>query len=230
MAIGVAQTKTGTGSGSSVSVTLTATGSGNCLVVAFLNSGTSAPTVSGMTIGGSSSNFGALVTKSSASSGMQVSIWACPSCPSGQTALVVNGSNFGAGGAAAGVVAYEVSGLAATLAGLLDQSSSGNGSGTSWSSGATPSTTAASEFVVGAFAGLAGTPTGPSSPWANTSPQTAQVAGQQVSSSTGAFTYSGSNTTSGAWAAAVVTLFPAGLAGTGNRAILNQAVMRSAVF
>lgn len=226
MAISVVQTVSGSGSASPVSATLAATTAGTCLVVVFLNHGTSAPAVTGMTIGGSASNFGALKTVTN--SGEQVSVWACPSCPGGQTALSVSGTSFAVGGGSAGIVAYEVTGLAATLAALLDQFSTGTGSSGTWSSGATPTTTQASEFVAGGMAGLVNTPTGPSSPWANTSPATSLIAGQQVASSAGAFTYSGT-VSSTTWAAAVVTLNSVSFTAKANPG-LNQAVMRSAVF
>lgn len=225
MAISVVQTKTGTGSGTSIPATLTATGSGNALIVCVMNVGGSAATLSGITIGGSASNFASVVA--AASGGVQTWIWACPSAPTGQTALAVNGSSFANSGGSAGVVAYEVSALAATLAVMNDKSSPGTGSGASWSSGASGALSQAAEFAAGCAASFLGTPAGPSSPWTNTSPSAALIAGQQVTSSASSLTYSGTGGSS-TWAACVATfqgsaLFPRAYS-------INQSVMRSAVW
>lgn len=203
----VVQTASNSGTGTSITVTLaSATTAGNCLVVHVTGTGSGAPSVSGVTIGGSASNFGALKSSNS-SNGFTVFVmaasWACPNCPGGQTSVVVSGTNLKS------VVVDEVSGLASTFAALLDQFNTGGaGSGTAWSSGTTPATTNAAEYI-GGVAIDSGTMTGPGAPWTNTSPVSGSIAGRQISSATGTFTYSGTSSLSAAWAAVVVTLFPA---------------------
>lgn len=188
---------------------------GNCPVVGIGVESTAAVTITGVTLGGAAGHFGQLPgAQASANSGgifQSVDMWADPNCASGQTAVAItaSGSTVALGG-----VAWEVSGLAATLAGLLDKVSANHATSGAWSSGTTAATTKAAEFWAGVVS-VNNTPTGPASPWTNTRPASDavdMVAGQQVTTATGTATYSG--TGSGIWAAAVVTLLPAAAATT----------------
>ena len=180
------------------------TSGGSCVTAALGDIGfVNTPAVTAVTLGGSADNFAVLATATGTSHQM-VTIWADPSCASAQTAVAVTETNSGH----PSVIAYEISGIAATSP--LDQSSTGAASsGTSWSSGTTGTTAQAAQAWIGA-AVLPATPTGPSSPWANTTQANSSdqvIAGQQITASTGTATYSG--TSAGAvWAAVVVTLKP----------------------
>lgn len=190
----------------SLSVTIPATAAGNCLVVVVSSYNGSAQSVSGMTLGGSAGNFGSL--KTAGGTGPFLAIWADPDCAGGQTAVAISGSNLQVDAGNGNVAVYEFSGLAATLAGLLDKSSSNTGTGLSWSSGTTATTAQADEAWAGGEAGQEAV-TGPGSPWTN-NPSTYGIAGRQVRTTTGTATYSGTMAMSGAWAAAVVCLLPFG--------------------
>lgn len=209
MALSFVQNKTGTGTSvSSITITLTSsTTAGNCLAAAIAvnNSGV---TVTGITLGGSAGNW---TQQKTISGGATLFLWTDHNCAGGQTSVVVSLS------AAVNVTAavYEFSGVVATPP--LDQSASASGtsSGT-FSSGATATTTVASEVWFGAAgakttggAGLVG----PSSPWtsitqlvAGTVGATSMVAGYQIVSSTGSAIYSGTETSGNPYAAAVITL------------------------
>lgn len=194
-------------SAASTSVTLNnPTTAGNCLVVYVTGSGSSAPSVTGVTIGGSASNFAVLKSASTSNGFTQfilATAWACPSCPGGQTAVAVSGTNISS------VTVHEVSGLASTSGALLDKFSTGSSASaaSSWSSGATTATANAAEYI-GGVAIDSGTMTGPASPWANASPVSGSITGSQITTSTGTFTYSGTSSGSAIWAAVVVTLNP----------------------
>lgn len=184
----------------------------NCLVVKVVTTnGTTDSTVGSVTLGGLPDNFGSLASFGTGASAAITSFWADPSCAGGQTAVAVT-TTGGSGNGWVYVYVEEVLGLAATLAGLLDKSAgtSSTTSSTSWSSGATATTTQANEFWTGiGYNGSASTITGPSSPWTNESSQGSApivISGYQVTTTTGAATYSGTAGTSGHWAAAVVTL------------------------
>jgi hypothetical protein len=210
MAISVVQTASAkvTTSGSTLTVTFGAgTTAGNTVVVAISHFESTARTVSSVLLGGAAGNFGQLANAVSVTPFQSCAIWADPNCAGGQTSITITLS-----GAASDIsaVAWEVSGLLSTStpSSLLDKSSTNSGSGSSWTSSATATTTQASELWVG-VASASNTPTGPSSPWTNTEPagdSTFIMAGVQVASSTGTATYSGTQVGSFAWSAAVVTL------------------------
>lgn len=203
----------GASSAASLTVTLTSpTTAGNCLVVKVATSeSSSGPTVSGITLGGAAGNFARAVQSSSAVI-VHSEIWTDQNCAGGQTSVVI--TLTGGAGSFPNVVAWveEWSGVATSLA--VDKTSSNNGNSAAFSSGATGTTTQASEVIVGCGAAQQ-TPTGPSSPWtnlavvSNTNVTTlSMVAGWQVASATGTFTYSGTNASAN-WAACVVTLLAA---------------------
>lgn len=187
------------------------TTAGNCLVVCVFTHSVSnvSLTVTAVTAGGSADNFTQLAAVQSGFSGSTqfAAIWADPGCAGGQTAVAVTTS----GNSGGGIAAMEFSGVA--LAGILDQSSTGNAtSGTSWSSGST-SAVGGGELWIGA-ANPHFTPTGPGEPWTNyTASLNNGIAGWQVSGAGGAASYAGTQPGSGPWAAAVVTLVPPSIPG-----------------
>ena len=199
--------------GSSTSVTIPSTTAGNCLVVCVMSeNAAAAATVSGVTLGGSAGNFSQLAgaAGSTGSEFCDAIIWADPNCAGGQTAIVISGSHLNVGSGNGGVVVFEVSGLVTSS--VLDKSSTGGTTGSSWSSGTTATTTQASEIWIGC-ADTFNTITAPGGSWTNTSPSGGfSVAGYQVVSSTGTATYNSTQSSSGPYAAAVVTLL--GLGGT----------------
>lgn len=201
-----------------LTVTIPATTAGNCLVVcigATSGNGTP-PTVTGVTLGGAAGNFAALVTKT-ATNGISASngafIWADPNCAGGQTSVVISGTSLGVAAGLGGVTVYEVSGL--VLSAVLDKSSGGSSGSavTTWTSGATATTTQAAEFWVGCVVG-AGTVAAPGAPWNDSlAGFTHMAAGSQIASATGAATYN-STQTSGIYSAVVATLFATSKSGT----------------
>ena len=234
MAISIVQTAQNYATDQSASATVTvtlgqATQAGNCLVVVVATAyETTNATVSGVTLGGAAGNFGALYHIGTGSSDSIVSFWADPDCAGSQTSVAASVS----GGSGYGLVAVsvlEVSGLASTLAGLLDQSAGAEGAGTAWSSGPTGTTSHADELAVGGIATYAyHTITGPASPWVNLAQQSGSVsafppsqsmAGYDVLSATGTVTYSGFLSGSYAWVAGVVTLKGASSAVSGSGAV-----------
>lgn len=218
------QNKSGTAtSGTSITVTLTSnTTAGNCLIVkvgAF--QGTTTPTVSGITLGGSAGNFAK--AKSGAGTTVDCEIWTDQNCAGGQTSVVVT---FNAGTGTLLTMAVQVeewSGLATS--GAVDVDNSGaNSSSTSWSSGSSGTLTNANELVVGAVysSNPSSTLTTPGSPWTeltqvtvtNTITSKLGTAYQVVTANT-AQTYSGTQSTASANAAVVVTLKEAAGGGGG---------------
>lgn len=211
------QTKQGSSAASTLTITLdSATTAGNALIVMLAASGTTAnPTsVSGITLGGSADNFSQVSTYGSASDAAIGAAWLDLNCAGGQTSVVITVAG-GTGTLAIMASVYEWSGLYPVSP--FDQTANGVSTGsTSWSSGATPTTTQAAELWVGAVFTTetgAGTITGPSSPWTNLS-QVSQaqgsfndrwMSGYQVVASTGTATYSGTVSPSSQWIAKVVT-------------------------
>ncbi len=195
-------------------VPLEPTREGNCLVVVVVTANaTTNATIQAVTADGQAGNFGALYSEGTGTSPAIVSVWACPGCARGLTEVEIT-TTGGAGDSLMSVLVLEVQGLAATLAGLLDQTAGATGTGTAWSSGATAATTQASELWVGAAGGYAaGTSclfTGPGSPWTGLNVAANPLAaGYQVVSATGAAEWAGTAAAAEGWTAAVVALKPA---------------------
>jgi len=215
--MGLVQSKSGTGTGTSLTVTLTsATGSGNCLIVGAVCSGTSSNgSVSGVTLGGAAGNFAQAATIGGSGDGGIAAFWVDPSCAGGQTSVVVSVTG-GTGTQTIFVWADERDDIAA--AAPVDKTAGAvAASGTSWSSGATATTSQASEVWYGIVFGIGATGptiTGPASPWVNHTQVNAAVGtsngamttGYDVVASTGACTYNGTFDLSSEWAAAAMTL------------------------
>lgn len=205
--------------GTTLTLTLgTATTAGNCLVVVITthNGSTVNPTISGVTLGGAAGNFASLFSTGSATDESISAFWTDPNCAGGQTSVVITFSSVTSPRYMASV--YEFSGLASTNAALLDKSAASalGANGTSWSSGATATTSNAVQAWVGLVSTDSTTITGPASPWTNI----AQVnpggtasdfmSGYQIRSTTGAASYAGTFSPSAFYNAAVVALNPAG--------------------
>ena len=209
-------------SGTSLTVTLGAgTTAGNCLVDAVgASQATTNPTVSGVTLGGSSTN--AVDAKSvNNNADTDAEIWIIWDIAGGQTSVVTSftaGSGSIQGNAA---TVMEWSGVQNT-SNPVDKTAGNTGASASPSSGATTTLSQASELAIGVVSqsgGSGDTITGPSSPWTNLAQENAStgvgiMAGYQVVSSTAAVTYSVTLASSAAWAAVVATLLAAGGAAT----------------
>lgn len=233
MAVAFVQTAGSANASATTTVTATfgsSTTAGNCVVAVIGRRTTTA--VTGVTLGGSAGNFAELTSIVNGSV-TSIHVWADPSCAGGQTSVVATGSsNIGMA-----MTIYEFSGVAA--ASPLDQKSTGSGtSSTSFTSGATPTTTLGDEaWVGGACIPVTGTLTGPSSPWANEAQQASTTnvitlrSGFQVATSIGAATYSGTISTSTTYCAAVVTLLGIAAAALPSPpVVISQAVKRAAFY
>jgi len=217
--VALVQTKQGSSALGSLTITLDSpTTAGNALIVVLAASGTTSnPTsISSITLGGVADNFAQISTFGSSSDAAIGATWLDLNCAGGQTSIVITASG-GTGTLAVMASVYEWSGLYPVSP--LDQTANAVGTGaTTWSSGASPTTTQASELWIGAVfttsTASGPTLTGPSSPWTNLAQvNQAQgsfndqwMSGWQVVSSTGAATYNGSVSASSDWIAKVITL------------------------
>jgi hypothetical protein len=227
MAPSLVQSVSATGTASPLPVTLGAsTTAGNCLVICITGTAaTSNPNVTAVTLGGAAGNFAQVITAGNVTAdNVTTSIWADPNCAGGQTALSLTFSATGSPSIC--VTTMEWSGLA--LSSVTDKTSSGlsDTTVTSWSSGATATTSQASEVAIGCVGGQLSTGittiTGPSSPWTNFTQETSAnthiglLAGYQVLSSTGTVTYSGTFAAGYQYTAAVATFKAAAAAAADN--------------
>lgn len=204
----------------SVTVTLSqGTTAGNCvLVVTYNSNNTTNATISSCTLGGAAGNFGSVYVLGTGSTAGVISFWADPVCAGGQTSVVAN-STGGSGNSWMNMSVFEVSGLATSVARLLDQSDGNSSltSATTWSSSnADPVTTQATELWLGmGSSNSAGTITPTAGTAWNTVFNTttestaviASVTAYQITSATGTPIYAGTASPTGHWAAAVVALF-----------------------
>jgi hypothetical protein len=136
------------------------------------------------------------------------SIWGASNSPGGSSTVSATVNN-GTSNPATGLALYEVSGLGNWT--TVDQSASNSAStGTAASSGSTGTTTNATEFVLGAVVtanGLSAGPTGLTT-YQGIGGYTYGEAGYSISSTTGTFSISGTESSSGTWCAGVVTIAP----------------------
>jgi hypothetical protein len=202
--------------GTTLTLTLgTPTTAGNCLVVCISahTGATTNPSISGVTLGGSAGNFASVLTAGGPTDESNTAIWADPNCAGGQTSVVITFGSATTPRYLASV--HEFSGLASTIAGLLDKSAASalGASGTSWSSGSTATTSNAAQAWVGVTTTDSVTITGPASPWTNIAQVTQGsdefMSGYQIRSATGAAAYAGTFSGTGSYNAGVVTLNPA---------------------
>jgi hypothetical protein len=214
--VALVQTKQGSAAAGTLTITLDApTTAGNALIVLLAASGTTAnPTsVTGITLGGAADNFSQVSTFGSGTDAAIGAVWLDLNCAGGQTSVAIT-TTGGSGSLATLASVYEWSGLYPVAP--FDQTANSVSSGsTSWTSTATPTTTAASELWIGAVftTATAATLTGPSSPWTNLTQvnqtqgsfEDRWMSGYQVVASTGTATYSGTVSVSSQWIAKVVT-------------------------
>jgi len=204
-----------------------ATTAGNCVVVAITADNTSNVTITttGVTLGGSAGNFAqAAATQSGFADSVTTyaGIWVDPSCAGGQTAIAATVTNgVFTSGNGTGLIIYELSGV--TSASPVDRTSTGNATtGTALSSGTTATTTQAVEAVIGvlsSYASMSAYGSGYTNLTIAEGSNVYGAAGYQVTSTTGTFSYTGTQGVSGPWAAVVVTLKslsggPSAVAGT----------------
>jgi hypothetical protein len=210
-----------TGTSSPLTVTISATGTGNCLVVFFGAADTvTAPTVSGITLGGAAGNF-AQAAGAGGGTHIDAEIWTDRNAASGQTSVVISWSG-GVSTTVAGRI-EEWPGIV-TAVSPVDKTSTGTGTtATSWSSGATGPLTQAAEIVTGMVAntsGLSTSITGPSSPWTNQAEVDSATAigemnGWQQVAATTSQTYSGTFANLTSYSAVVVSLLQSAAAPSG---------------
>ncbi len=204
MAISLVQHKSGTSATNTVTIPLSSTGSGNALIVVANNAiqaGTDADLAS-VTLGGSGTGFASRLFVNGDPNNGAVSIWANFSIAGGQTSLVVTA---GTGNTPVMADVYEVSGGLNALDRTVSHVVSATGA--SWTSNATAVLSRSAEFAVGVVMGWnnavgALTFTGPGGSWTNESqlsPATgvSQLSGYQITTTTGALTYSGTANTTG---------------------------------
>jgi hypothetical protein len=203
--------------GTTLTLTLgTASTAGNCLVacVSTHTGATNNPTINGVTLGGSADNFASIATAGGLTDESNTGIWADPNCAGGQTSVVITFGSATTPKYLASV--YEFSGLASTIAALLDKSAASalGSSGSSWSSGSTATTANAVEAWVGAVTTDSVTVTGPASPWTSIAQVTQGsddfMSGYQIRSSAGTASYAGTFSGTAGYNAAVAALNPAG--------------------
>jgi hypothetical protein len=224
--------------GTSLTLTLAnpTAASGSCLVVcvAGQTTATTNPAVTGMTLGGSAGNFGSVFSTGGSTDESNLAIWANPNCAGSQTSVVINFTGVTGPNYLASVL--EASGLASTIAALLDKSaaSTTGANGTSWSTGSTATTSNANQLWVGAVATDGTTITGPSSPWTNIAQVTQGssdfMSGYQVRSSVGAASYAGSFSPIGFYNSFVVALNPASAPPSNRSYLVPQAAKRASFY
>jgi hypothetical protein len=166
----------------------------------------SAPTLGGSSVSGSVAFFGSggvngINSALAGNNGAYFSIWMLPNCAGGSEAVSATVS-----GSAVGGFAYEISGLGASPG--LDKSSSGSSSGsTAIDSGSSGAIGFAPELILGGAATFSGSGAGPSSPWANLSPNGNSWAGYQIAvSSGGSYDWAQTGSSAEPWAAGIATV------------------------
>lgn len=197
--------------GTTITVTLSSpTTAGNCLIVKVGTfESTAAPTVSGITLGGSAGNFAD--AKNISTGTVFCDIWTDQNCAGGQTSVVVTLTGGAGSFPCYAAVVEEWSGV--QTASAVDTVNGGASSGTTFSSGSSGTLAQPNEVVVGAAYVESSTITGPGAPWTELSAvvvtnsiiNCALQCGYQVVSATTAQTYSGTNG-SGPWASVIVSL------------------------
>jgi hypothetical protein len=212
VAITVVQTKVISGA---LSGNLTAaTTVGNTLFIAFVANGTgSAPSISGVTLGGVVDNFSSEYAVTDAADSYAIcAIWMDADLQEASTAVAVAGTNLNDGY----LFCVEVAGMGTSP--TLDKTSEGPiGAGTAtWTSDATATLTQASEFAIGCTGhgrfSAGDTLTGPGTPWVNGADYVwadgSAIAGYQITTTTGAVTYSGTSVDNDYYVAIVATFIP----------------------
>jgi len=203
------------------SLTVTLTGStvaGNALVLGIVVAGaTTNSSVASVTLGGSATGWSSAQTGGASNNGGIASFWVNPNVAGGQTSIVITVSG-GSGNQTIFCWADERDDIASVSP--FDKGVGAvSSSGTSWSSGATATTTQAAEVWYGLAYGI-NAPTGvtitpPGSPWSNHTQINAGLSsesfngvmttGWQTVAATGACTYNGTFSASEQWVAVAAT-------------------------
>lgn len=193
--------------GGSLTATLSkGTTQNNTLIVAIMAAQPTSgdvPSVTGVTLGGSAGTFAPAVTEVSPYSAAYflASVWIYFGIPASQTALAISGINIST--TYLYIAYWEFSGL---FGGFVDKTAGAAGSSTSWSSGATATTTVANEAWIGCCC-TAQTVTGPGTPWVNFN-GTYYIGGSDIVSAKAAAAYAGTMSTANEYAAVVATIAP----------------------
>lgn len=181
-----------------LSNTITATGSGNGLIVCVGSfNGSSQGTISSVKLG--TTSLTQAVTKTDTSEGFTSTwIFYLPNIASGQTSLVVTGSNLAVDSADGSVDIVEVAGLA--TASMLDVTNVANGTGATYSisSGALAQ---ANEIIFGITDGVS---LGSASGWTMVGTPSGSATGYKIVSANTSQTFTGS-AASGGWAASLAS-------------------------
>jgi hypothetical protein len=211
----------------------TPTTSGNCVIVGVAGySSTGPPSITSVTLGGAKGNFSqaaAAVSTYSLDVYEISSIWVYPDCPAGQTAVTAACSNTLLNGSpnGDGITLLEVSGLIQAKR-AVDQYATQQSTGSfTWSTGTTGTTNYASEFWVAQVAAASGCSVSTSG-WAKAYPGGTVGAyslfAWQTASTTGQASISGGQNSGWPWAAAIVTLLPAGATPPSSPAITHSPI------
>lgn len=183
-----------------LSSTISATGgSGDRALVVCVNSfnSSSAGSISSVKLG--TSNLVQAVAATNSSNGFESSwIYYLLGIPSGQTSVVVAGSNLSVASTDGGIFIAEVTGLA--LASALDRTAIGSASTTTYSA-ASSALNQADEFVIGTTDGVS---LGAASGWTPIGSSSGGNAGYKIVSAITAQTYSGA-AGSGGWCSALAS-------------------------
>jgi len=213
---GLVQSKQFTFTGTSGSGTISATGAGNCLAVLISTCGYySDPSVSAVTLGGSSDHFAQGADEITSTLPPGCYAWLDDNCAGGQTAIAITLTG-GSGPFGTTVTVLEFSNVVTSSA--LDQTTGGESSSfpTTFATG-NVTTTQAEEVIIGFAATVGSSPpsiSGPSSGWTNLAAQSenisgtyiATVASYKIVSSTGTMDYSGTLSGSFGYNALILTL------------------------
>lgn len=197
-----------------LSNTISATGSGNGLIVCIGSfSGSFQGTITSVKLG--TTSLTQATTKTDTTSGFTSSwIYYLPNAPSGQTSLVVAGSNLAVDTADGAVDIIEVSGLD-TSSGVLDVTKIGNGSGTTYSI-ASGSLGQANEILVATANGVN---SGAASGWTMVGTPAACATGYKIVSAATSQTFSGSET-AGGWSGCLASFKAPGSQRSGTTAMI----------
>lgn len=190
-----------------LSSTITATGgSGDRALVVCVNSynATAAGSISSVKLG--ATNLVQAVSSTDTGDGFESSwIYYLLGIASGQTSVVVAGSNLSVTGTDGGIYIVEVSGLA--LSAALDKTAAANNTNTTYSV-ASGTLNQADEFVIGTADGISlGSPSG----WTGIGTPSGSACGYKIVSATTSQTFSGT-AGAGDWCAAIASFKAAGSA------------------
>jgi hypothetical protein len=215
MAITLKQTVSATGTSNSVlDVTLGSTTAGSTIVVCYTSGSSSVnPTISGVTLGGSSTGWGLVSAGGTTDvTDLYGAMWYGYNQAGGQTALAINLTN-GSGTSNTAAWVYEFSGMQTTANLDKDNGNYVSSGTTSFTSNGAGTTTQLNEVWVGMVGGYDNTSMVSSGAWTDTTilqpTNSCIVAGYQIVSTTGTATFSGTLTPGSEYVAIVGTFIGA---------------------